>query len=93
MKELRTLRWLAASCALTAAPLQAADVWVLDPSISLDQRFDDNYFLEPTDDGDLNATNPISSSLSMRETVLNEAFTVSMSRLNKIRQVVILQPI
>ena len=56
MKELRTLKWLATGCVLTVAPLQAADVWVFDPSISLDQRFDDNYFLEPTDDGDLNAT-------------------------------------
>lgn len=33
-----------------------ADVWVLEPSISLDQRFDDNYYLIPAGDGALNAT-------------------------------------
>jgi len=55
MKELKSLRWLAAGCVLAASSAQA-NVWVLEPSISLDQRFDDNYFLEPTDDGDLSAT-------------------------------------
>ena len=36
-----------------------ADVWVFEPSISLDQRFDDNYFLEPSGDGKLNATRAV----------------------------------
>lgn len=33
-----------------------ADVWILAPSLSLDQRFDDNYYLIPAGDGTLNAT-------------------------------------
>ena len=33
-----------------------ADVWVFDPSITLDQRFDDNYYLIPDADGSLAAT-------------------------------------
>ncbi|MFK7856088.1 MAG: hypothetical protein AB8B79_18365 [Granulosicoccus sp.] len=33
-----------------------ADVWVFEPSIALDQRFDDNYYLIPAGDGDLSAT-------------------------------------
>ncbi len=34
----------------------SADVWVFEPSISLDQRFDDNYYLIPDGDGSLTAT-------------------------------------
>ena len=36
-----------------------ADLWVFEPSISLDQRFDDNYFLEPSGDGELSATRAV----------------------------------
>jgi opacity protein-like surface antigen len=36
-----------------------ADVWVFEPSISLDQRFDDNYFLDPSGDGKLSATRAV----------------------------------
>lgn len=36
-----------------------ADVWVFEPSISLDQRFDDNYYLIPAGDGSLSATRAV----------------------------------
>lgn len=38
------------------APIAVADVWVLEPSISLDQRFDDNYRLIPEADEAASAT-------------------------------------
>ncbi len=37
----------------------AANVWVLEPSISLDQRFDDNYYLELGSPGTLSATRAV----------------------------------
>ena len=55
MKKSILSRCLLAGCALTLTPA-LADVWVFEPSISLDQRFDDNYFLEASGDGDLSAT-------------------------------------
>ena len=58
MKEKITLRLLTAACVF-AAGSSMADVWVFEPSISLDQRFDDNYFLEPSGDGSLNATRAV----------------------------------
>ena len=42
-----------------AAGSSLADVWIFEPSISLDQRFDDNYFLEPSGDGKLSATRAV----------------------------------
>ena len=53
-----------AVCCLAVAGLTAsvvslpavADVWVFEPSISLDQRFDDNYYLISDGDGSLTAT-------------------------------------
>lgn len=36
-----------------------SDVWVFEPSISLDQRVDDNYFLIPTGAGSLSATRAV----------------------------------
>lgn len=49
---------LSAACVF-AAGSATADVWVFEPSISLDQRFDDNYFLEPSGDGELSATRAV----------------------------------
>ncbi len=37
----------------------SADVWIVEPSISLDQRFDDNYYLIPDVDGSLAATRAV----------------------------------
>lgn len=47
-----------AGCAFSVTPV-LADVWVFEPSITLDQRFDDNYFLEPSGDGELSATRAV----------------------------------
>lgn len=58
MNEKRTLRLLTAACVF-AAGSSIADVWVFEPSLSLDQRFDDNYFLEPSGDGKLSATRAV----------------------------------
>ena len=41
---------------LSCTVASRADVLVLEPSISLDQRFDDNFFLSPAGDGSLSAT-------------------------------------
>lgn len=49
---------LISSVILFSAPIHA-DVWVLEPSISLDQRFDDNYYLYPSVDGGLTATRAV----------------------------------
>ncbi|NND91338.1 MAG: hypothetical protein HKN42_10780 [Granulosicoccus sp.] len=46
------------SVALSCVPA-SADIWVLEPSLSLDQRFDDNYYLIPAGDGDLSATRAV----------------------------------
>ena len=44
---------------LTSQSLQA-DVWVLEPSVALDQRIDDNYYLLPTDsESSLTATRAV----------------------------------
>ena len=49
----------AALCTLAFSEHLLADVWVLAPSLTLDQRFDDNYFLIPAGDGSLNATRAV----------------------------------
>ncbi|MBX2836332.1 MAG: hypothetical protein KTR35_05725 [Gammaproteobacteria bacterium] len=38
-----------------------ADVWVFEPSVALDQRFDDNYRLEPGQSNGVNATRVVGS--------------------------------
>lgn len=44
---------------VASQPLQA-DVWVLEPSVALDQRVDDNYYLLPTEsESSLSATRAI----------------------------------
>jgi len=43
-------------CASILGTSVLADVWVFEPSISLDQRVDDNYFLIPAGSGSLSAT-------------------------------------
>lgn len=51
-----------AVASLTASTVSlpaSADVWIFDPSISLDQRFDDNYYLIPAGDGSLAATRAV----------------------------------
>lgn len=58
MYNKKILCLLSAVCFL-AAGSSKADVWVFEPSISLDQRFDDNYFLEPSGDGNLSATRAV----------------------------------
>ncbi len=58
MKKSLLCRSLLAACTFTVAPA-FADVWVFEPSITLDQRFDDNYFLEPSGDGELSATRAV----------------------------------
>ena len=69
MNEKITLRLLTAACVF-AAGSSIADVWVFEPSISLDQRFDDNYFLEPVGDGSLSATRAVGElGLSRRSSV------------------------
>jgi len=47
-----------ASCVLFATTVDA-DIWVFEPSITLDQRVDDNYFLEPSGNGSLSATRAV----------------------------------
>ncbi len=48
---------LVAGFCMSAVSVQAlADVWVLEPSVTLDQRIDDNYFLTVGGDGSLSAT-------------------------------------
>ncbi len=51
--------WLLSAAGVFAAGSAMANVWVFEPSISLDQRFDDNYFLEPSGDGNLSATRAV----------------------------------
>ena len=58
MNDKKILRVLTAACVF-AAGSSMADVWVLEPSITLDQRFDDNYFLDPSGDGQLSATRAV----------------------------------
>ncbi|MGQ7845459.1 hypothetical protein ACUNV4_13330 [Granulosicoccus sp. 3-233] len=53
-----TLTILSLSASLVSLPA-VADVWVFEPSISLDQRFDDNYYLIPAGDGSLSATRAV----------------------------------
>jgi hypothetical protein len=55
MKTAGYLIALGLCCASVIKPA-VADIWVLEPSIALDQRFDDNYYLIPAGDGSLNAT-------------------------------------
>lgn len=58
MHNKKILCLLSAACVF-AAGSATANVWVFEPSISLDQRFDDNYFLEPSGDGNLSATRAV----------------------------------
>ncbi len=53
-----SLTILGLTASLVSLPA-TADVWVFEPSISLDQRFDDNYYLIPAGDGSLNATRAV----------------------------------
>ncbi len=46
-------------CALAPSAPVVADIWVFEPSITLDQRFDDNYFLIPAGSGSLSATRAV----------------------------------
>jgi len=55
MYNKKVLCSLGAAC-FFAASSSMAEIWIFEPSISLDQRFDDNYFLEPSNDGNLSAT-------------------------------------
>ncbi len=55
MKTAGYLIALGLGCTLVIKPV-VADIWVLEPSIALDQRFDDNYYLIPAGDGSLSAT-------------------------------------
>ena len=50
-----SLTVLGLTASLVSLPA-TADVWVFEPSVSLDQRFDDNYYLLPAVDGTLHAT-------------------------------------
>jgi len=45
--------------ALSYGTSALADVWVFEPSISLDQRFDDNFYLNPAAPGSLSATRAV----------------------------------
>jgi opacity protein-like surface antigen len=58
MHNKKILCLLSAACVFTAGSAMA-NVWVFEPSISLDQRFDDNYFLEPSGNGKLSATRAV----------------------------------
>ncbi len=49
----------AALCTIAISEHLVADVWVFEPSLTLDQRFDDNYFLIPAGDGSLSATRAV----------------------------------
>lgn len=53
-----SLTILGLTASLVSLPA-TADVWVFEPSISLDQRFDDNYYLIPAGDGSLSATRAV----------------------------------
>ena len=55
------------------SPLLLADVWIFEPSISLDQRFDDNYFLLSTGDAALSATRVVGDLGVSRQ---SEAFSI-----------------
>lgn len=55
-KHLRPI--VLAGLAALAVPA-TANVWVFEPSITLDQRFDDNYYLIPAGDGALSATRAV----------------------------------
>lgn len=52
--------------ATTAGSLQA-DVWVFEPSVTLGQRFDDNYYLDTVDGSSLSATRGIGQLILSRE--------------------------
>lgn len=62
-----TLTILGLVGSLSSVPLRA-DVWVFEPSISLDQRFDDNYYLIADGDGSLSATRAVGELGLSRET-------------------------
>lgn len=70
---------MAVASALTAlaAPVAMANVWVFEPSASLDQRVDDNYSLDPNDPEQVMATRAIGSLSISREAPEHElrAFT------------------
>ena len=46
-------------CMSVLSGMAVADVWVLEPSLTIDQRFDDNYYLIPLGAGSLSATRAI----------------------------------
>ena len=50
---------VSAVSALLISTSVSADVWVFEPSLILDQRIDDNYFLTTTGDGSLSATRAV----------------------------------
>jgi len=50
------IRSLGALACLLVATAASAEVWVLDPSASLDQRFDDNYTINPNQSAAVSAT-------------------------------------
>ena len=58
---------------LTCTITSRADVLVLEPSITLDQRFDDNFFLNPVSDTSLSATRLVGDLGLSRE---SEAFSI-----------------
>lgn len=49
----------AALCTIVFSEHLVADIWVFEPSLTLDQRFDDNYFLIPAGSGSLSATRAV----------------------------------
>ena len=53
------LRAAALGVALALAAPAGADVWVLEPSVGLDQRFDDNYSLDPFNPDEVSATRAV----------------------------------
>ena len=53
------LRAAALGVALALAAPAGADVWVFEPSIALDQRFDDNYSLDPFNPDEVSATRAV----------------------------------
>jgi len=55
MKRAGCLITLGLCCTILIEPAEA-DIWVLEPSVAIDQRFDDNYYLIPAGDGTLSAT-------------------------------------
>lgn len=68
--RLRLKGWLGAiACSLILGTLQTAtaDVWVFEPSVALDQRFDDNYRLDPFRERGVAQTRAVASGELSRE--------------------------